>query len=180
MEATRRFATTGGTDDPTVGATTGTDPDSTTSTDPDSTGSTDTTQLATDQDTLQQDEQQEAQDVQSGNYTAASDDAQQAYQQSETVAGEGGPDNTDDTWTAQLDESYAASDQQTAQKNVTYRCQLRRLHFRQSRHGCSRRAALWRRGHWRGADCRQLGRLGRVRKCNRRGDGHANGRCSGG
>ena len=76
-------------------------------------------QLTSDQDTLQQDEQQEAQDVQSGDYSAASTDAQQAYQQSETVAGEGGPDNTDETWTAQLDESYASSDQQTAEEDAT-------------------------------------------------------------
>ena len=33
--------------------------------------------------------------------------------------GEGGPDTTDDTWTAQLDESYAASDQQTAEEDAT-------------------------------------------------------------
>jgi hypothetical protein len=64
---------------------------------------------------LQQDEQQESQAVASGDYSAASADAQQAYQQSETVAGEGGPDNTDETWTAQLNESWANSDQQTAE-----------------------------------------------------------------
>jgi len=56
--------------------------------------------------------------VASGDYSTANADAQQAYQQSETVAGEGGPDNTDETWTAQLDESWANSDQQTADQDA--------------------------------------------------------------
>jgi hypothetical protein len=64
---------------------------------------------------VQQDEQAESQAVASGDYSAASNDASQAYQDSETVAGEGGPDNTDETWTAQLNESWANSDQQTAE-----------------------------------------------------------------
>ncbi len=53
-----------------------------------------------------------------GDYSTASSDASQAYQDSETVAGEGGPDNTDETWTAQLNESWANSDQQTADQDA--------------------------------------------------------------
>jgi len=75
----------------------------------------DNSQLQSDQETLAQEEQAEGQAAASGDYSTASADAQQAYQQSETVAGEGGPDNTDETWTAQLDESWANSDQQTAE-----------------------------------------------------------------
>ena len=74
--------------------------------------------MQSDQATLQQDEQAESQAVASGDYSAASADATQAYQDSETVAGEGGPDNTDETWTAQLDESWANSDQQTADQDA--------------------------------------------------------------
>jgi hypothetical protein len=67
---------------------------------------------------VQQDEQAESQAVSSGDYSAASTDASQAYQDSQTVAGEGGPDDTDETWTAQLNESWANSDQQTADQDA--------------------------------------------------------------
>jgi hypothetical protein len=74
--------------------------------------------VQSDEATVQQDETQESADVSAGNYAAASTDASQAYQDSQTVAGEGGPDNTDETWTAQLDESWANSDQQTADQDA--------------------------------------------------------------
>jgi len=73
--------------------------------------------LANDQQTLEQTEEQEGQAAQSGDYSTAYADSQQAYEQSQTVANEGGPDNTDATWTAQLDESWANSDQQTADQD---------------------------------------------------------------
>jgi hypothetical protein len=132
--------------DPTAGGTIGSDPDTTGTTDPDTTGSNDPTAAGTtdpdstgttdpdssttdpdsqtpidttaDQQTLEQEEEKESKDVQAGDYSAAYSDSQQAYQQSETLAGEGGPDNTDDTWTAQLDESWANSDQQTADQDA--------------------------------------------------------------
>jgi hypothetical protein len=74
--------------------------------------------VQSDEATVQQDEAQESADVSAGNYSAASNDATQAYQDSETVAGEGGADNTDETWTAQLNESWANSDQQTADQDA--------------------------------------------------------------
>ncbi len=74
--------------------------------------------MQSDEQTEQQAEQQESQDVSAGDYSAASNDATQAYQDSQTVAGEGGPDNTDETWNAQLDESWANSDQQTADQDA--------------------------------------------------------------
>jgi hypothetical protein len=124
--------------DPTAGGAIGSDPDTTGTTDPDATGTTDPTATGTtdpdssttdpdsqtpidttaDQQTLEQEEEKESKDVQAGDYSAAYSDSQQAYQQSETLAGEGGPDNTDDTWTAQLDESWANSDQQTADQDA--------------------------------------------------------------
>jgi len=57
--------------------------------------------------------------VASGDYSTANTDAQAAYSESQTVAGEGGPDNTDETWNAQLDESWANSDQETATEDQT-------------------------------------------------------------
>jgi hypothetical protein len=135
-----------GSDDPTAGGTIGSDPDTTGTTDPDTTGSNDPTAAGTtdpdstgttdpdssttdpdsqtpidttaDQQTLEQEEEKESKDVQAGDYSAAYTDSQQAYQQSETLAGEGGPDDTDETWRAQLDESWANSDQQTADQDA--------------------------------------------------------------
>jgi hypothetical protein len=109
-----------GSGDPTV---VGSDPDSTPA-DPDATGTTnpdapapvDTT---SDQQTLEQTEQQESQAAQSGDYSTASNDAQLAYQESQTIANEGGPDNTDQTWTAEQNESQANWDQQTAEQDQT-------------------------------------------------------------
>jgi hypothetical protein len=102
------------------------DPDSTEVESGSTDASADTTDAATpaedgtlsdDEQTLQQQEDQEAQDVQSGNYAAAQNDSEQAYQTSETVAGEGGPDSTDSTWEANLNDCWANSDQQTADQD---------------------------------------------------------------
>jgi hypothetical protein len=70
------------------------------------------------QQTLQQDEQAEAQAAATGDYATANDDAQQAYQASEDVANAGGPDDTDATWEAAQNESWANADQQTANEDA--------------------------------------------------------------
>jgi hypothetical protein len=70
------------------------------------------------QQTQQQDEQAEGQAAASGDYSTAQDDAQQAYSASQDVANAGGPDNTDQTWQASQDESWANWDQQTADENA--------------------------------------------------------------
>ena len=116
--------TTDPTSDPTGGGdptVVGSDPDSTpadpdSTTDPDAPAPVDTT---SDQQTLEQTEQQEGQAAQSGDYSTASNDAQLAYQESQTIANEGGPDNTDQTWAAEQNESQANWDQQTAEQDQT-------------------------------------------------------------
>jgi len=79
---------------------------------------TDPDALSDAQQTLQQDETAEAQAAASGDYAAASNDAQQAYGDSQTVADAGGPDNTDQTWDAAQNESWANWDQQTANEDA--------------------------------------------------------------
>jgi hypothetical protein len=86
--------------------------DLTATTDPDA-----QSQADSDQQTLEQEQQQEGQAAASGDYSAAQQDATQAYEQSQTVAGEGGPDNTDATWNAMQRESWANWDQQTADQD---------------------------------------------------------------
>jgi hypothetical protein len=76
--------------------------------------------LSADQQTLAQDEQQEAQDVAAGDYSAADYDAQAADAEAGQVAEEGGPDNTTETWDAALNESWADSQQQTAEQDQQY------------------------------------------------------------
>jgi hypothetical protein len=105
------------------GATAAADPDAAAA-DPDATGDTTDadTQAQTDAvndatATQQQAEQSEAQAVASGDYATASDDAQQAYSASQDVANAGGADNTDSTWTAAQNESWANWDQQTADQD---------------------------------------------------------------
>jgi ABC-2 type transport system ATP-binding protein len=85
-------------------------------TDPDAQAQADAASDA--QETLQQDEQAEAQAAASGDYATAQDDAQQAYSASQDLANAGGPDNTDETWHAAQDESWANWDQQTADENA--------------------------------------------------------------
>ena len=110
--------------DPTDATATGSDPDTTPAdpdtttgtTDPDAQAQSDT--LADAQQSQQQAEQAESQAVASGDYSAANDDAQQAYSASQDVANAGGPDNTDKTWEAQLNESWANWDQQTANEDA--------------------------------------------------------------
>jgi len=118
-------STIAGADD-TTGGTIGTDTDAT------ATGATsDSTTDATDPDAqsqsdaqsdaqynLDQAEQSESQAAASGDYSTAQDDATQAYQASEDVANAGGPDNTDTTWSAMQDESWANWDQQTANEDA--------------------------------------------------------------
>jgi hypothetical protein len=70
------------------------------------------------QQTLQQDEQAEAQAAASGDYATANNDAQQAYGASQDVANAGGPDSTDQTWDAAQNESWANWDQQTADQDA--------------------------------------------------------------
>jgi hypothetical protein len=70
------------------------------------------------QQTLQQDEQAEAAAAATGDYATANDDAQQAYSASQDVANAGGPDDTDATWTAAQNESWANADQQTADQDA--------------------------------------------------------------
>jgi len=79
----------------------------------------DTGALTDAQQTLQQDEQAEAQAAASGDYATANTDAQQAYGASQDVANAGGPDSTDQTWTAAQDESWANWDQETANQDAT-------------------------------------------------------------
>ncbi len=123
-------STTAGSDDPTAGGIIGSDPDmtpadpdTTGTTDPDATGTTDpdsqtqSDTLTADQQTLQQEEQEEGKAAASGDYATAQNDAQQAYEQSQTVANEGGPDSTDQTWEAAQNESWANWDQQTADQD---------------------------------------------------------------
>jgi hypothetical protein len=107
-----------GSDDPTTGVA-GSDPDATTQ------SSTDTTDpdaqsgaLNDAQQNLQQDEQSEGQAAASGDYATAQDDAQQAYSASQDVANAGGPDNTNETWEAAQNESWANWDQQTANEDA--------------------------------------------------------------
>jgi hypothetical protein len=94
----------------------GADLDTTGTTDPDSSSQSST--LADDQQTLEQQEQAEGQAAASGDYSTAQNDAQQAYEQSQTVANEGGPDNTNETWEAAQNESWANWDQQTADQDA--------------------------------------------------------------
>jgi hypothetical protein len=70
------------------------------------------------QQTLQQDEQAEAQAAASGDYATANTDAQQAYGASQDVANAGGPDSTDQTWDAAQNESWANWDQETANQDA--------------------------------------------------------------
>jgi hypothetical protein len=70
------------------------------------------------QQTLQQDEQAEAQAAAAGDYATANTDAQQAYGASQDVANAGGPDSTDQTWQAAQNESWANWDQETANQDA--------------------------------------------------------------
>jgi hypothetical protein len=79
---------------------------------------TDPDALSDAQQTLQQDEIAEAQAAASGDYATAQDDSQQAYGASQDVANAGGPDNTDQTWDAAQNESWANWDQQTADQDA--------------------------------------------------------------
>jgi hypothetical protein len=85
-------------------------------TDPDAQAQSDA--LSDAQQTQQQDEQAEGQAAASGDYATAQDDAQQAYSASQDVANAGGPDNTDETWQASQDESWANWDQETANEDA--------------------------------------------------------------
>jgi hypothetical protein len=78
----------------------------------------DTPDLTDAQATLQQDEQAEAAAAATGDYATANNDAQQAYGASQDVANAGGPDSTDATWEAAQNESWANSDQQTADQDA--------------------------------------------------------------
>ena len=78
----------------------------------------DTPDLTDAQQTLQQDEQAEAQAAASGDYATANTDAQQAYGASQDVANAGGPDSTDQTWDAAQNESWANWDQETANQDA--------------------------------------------------------------
>ena len=101
--------------DDTSGGTSGTDTDATDAADPDAQSQSDAQSDA--QYNLDQAEQSESQAAASGDYSAAQDDATQAYQASEDLANAGGPDNTDTTWSAMQDESWANWDQQTANED---------------------------------------------------------------
>lgn len=101
-----------------VGSDPGVTPADTDSAASSSTDTTDPDALNDAQQTLQQHEQTEGQAAASGDYAAASDDAQQAYSASQDVANAGGPDNTDETWQASQDESWANWDQQTANEDA--------------------------------------------------------------
>jgi hypothetical protein len=79
---------------------------------------TDSPDLTDAQATLQQDEQAEAAAAATGDYSTANDDAQQAYQASQDVADAGGPDDTDATWQAAQNESWANADQETANEDA--------------------------------------------------------------
>jgi hypothetical protein len=78
----------------------------------------DTPDLNDAQQTLQQDQQAEAQAAAAGDYATANNDAQLAYGDSQDVANAGGPDNTDATWEAAQDASWANADQQTADQDA--------------------------------------------------------------
>ncbi len=111
-------STIAGADDTTEGIG-GTDTDATDATtdttDPDAQSQSDAQSDA--QYNLDQSEQAESQAAASGDYSTAQDDATQAYQASEDLANAGGPDNTDTTWSAMQDESWANWDQQTANED---------------------------------------------------------------
>lgn len=113
-------STIAGIDDTSEG-TGGTDTDATATdattdaTDPDAQSQSDAQSDA--QYNLGQSEQAESQAAASGDYSTAQDDATQAYQASEDLANVGGPDNTDTTWSAMQDESWANWDQQTANED---------------------------------------------------------------
>jgi hypothetical protein len=78
----------------------------------------DSLDLSDAQQTLQQDEQAEAAAAATGDYATANDDAQQAYSASQDVANAGGPDDTDATWQAAQNESWANADQETANEDA--------------------------------------------------------------
>ena len=119
-DSTTGDSTVAGIDD-TSGGTIGTDTDATATdsttdtTDPDAQSQSDAQSDA--QYNLDQAEQGESQAAASGDYSTAQDDATQAYQASEDLADAGGPDNTDTTWSAMQDESWANWDQQTANED---------------------------------------------------------------